>query len=283
MKNPFPKQILRKLLSLKSLRQEQGLKYNPRGFFKSARTRKSQKSTLAILILTLCLLTQCQSPKGLGYQGNPLFAWLGGGTAEKKADPVSIYQRYPQFFVDSYEFPVGGKFGEGFYIAQKFGVENPKFGYRFHLGEDWNYIGGGDSDFGSPIYSIANGIVSLTADYGGGWGKIVRIVHKHPSPEKGQFFFIESLYAHLYTIEVEPGQMVRKGEWIGTIGDAGGSYPSHLHFEIRAGFGSALGGGYSFGTDGFFSPTKFLIAQVSKEKLMNEDQFAPALEKSLAP
>ncbi|TGN20942.1 M23 family metallopeptidase [Leptospira idonii] len=190
---------------------------------------------------------------------------------------MQIFQRYPDFIADSYEFPAGGKYGEGYYIAQKFGVENPKFGYRFHLGEDWNYVGGGDSDYGAPVYSISNGIVSVIADYGGGWGKVVRVIHKHPVPEtKNQFYYFEALYAHLYTIEVEPGQMVKKGEWIASIGDAGGAYPSHLHFELRTVSGAPLGGGYSFSTDGFFSPTKFLIAQVSKEKAIHEDQFGPA-------
>ncbi|MDZ4728062.1 MAG: M23 family metallopeptidase [Leptospira sp.] len=216
----------------------------------------------------------CQSSKGFAYTGNPLFGWLGSSSFERKTDTTSIFKRYPQVIANEFEFPAGGKFAEGFYIAQKFGVENAKFGNRLHLGEDWNFIGGGDSDFASPVYSIADGVVSLIANYGGGWGKVIRVVYKLPNNGSLGDTYIEALYAHLYTIEVEPSQIVRRGEWLGSIGDAGGKYPSHLHFELREKKDAPLGGGYAVSAEGYLHPTKFLIQQLAKEKKLTEEQFA---------
>lgn len=41
-------------------------------------------------------------------------------------------------------------------------------------------------------------------------------------------------YVHLKTVEVRPGQKVRRGERIGLLGKEGGTLWSHLHFEIRS-------------------------------------------------
>jgi len=144
------------------------------------------------------------------------------------------------------DFPVGKKNGEGFYIAQHFAEINPRFRNRYHLGEDWNYIGGGDTDFGAPVYSIGRGIVSMTKDLGGGWGKVIRICHsftKEASQKLG-YEFVESIYAHLSEFHVATGDKVERGRWLGSIGNSNQAYPSHLHFEIRNILGKDLGGGY---------------------------------------
>ena len=74
-------------------------------------------------------------------------------------------------------------------------------GVNDHLGNDWNGNDGGDSDLGDPVHAIAAGVVSEATDHGGGWGNVVRVVHacgEVPGHE------VESLYAHLDTIEVRP-------------------------------------------------------------------------------
>jgi len=230
---------------------------------------------IGFLLILLSLTQACSTGNGLGYRGNPLIGWIETKFTENKVDVFSTFRRYPNLRSERFEFPVGGRYGEGYYIAQKFGAENFKFGQRLHLGEDWNYIAGGDSDFGAPVFSISNGVVSSVADHGGGWGRVVRIVHKETdSKSEGKGFrFIESLYAHLWTIDVIPGQIVQTGEWIGTIGNAGGAYISHLHFELRDKPNLPLGGGYSYELDGFLPPTQFLSKKLQPEKRINEDIF----------
>ena len=63
-----------------------------------------------------------------------------------------------------FDYPVGTADGHGYYNAQGFTENN-------HLGDDWNGTGGGNTDFGDPIYAIANGRVKVAEDYGGGWAR----------------------------------------------------------------------------------------------------------------
>ena len=147
---------------------------------------------------------------------------------------------------DGFDFPVGPPDAAGYYDAQPFGTDT-------HLGSDWNGRGGGDTDKGDPVAAVADGRVSEASDIGGGWGPVVRIVHRTGDG------CVESLYAHLDTIAVEAGAIVRRGDPIGTIGDAHGVYVAHLHLELRDAPGLPLGGGY--GTpDGHLDPTAFVNA-----------------------
>ena len=153
----------------------------------------------------------------------------------------------PASACDGFDFPVGHPDAEGYYDAQPFGTDE-------HLGHDWNGNGGGDSDYGDPVHSIARGRVVFAQDVGGGWGNVVRIVH---ACDDGT---VESVYAHLATITVVPEQTVQRGELVGTIGDAGGQYLAHLHLELRDAPGLPLGGGYGPDTTGYLDATAFIAA-----------------------
>lgn len=146
--------------------------------------------------------------------------------------------------VDGFDFPVGPPDGVGYRDAQPFGRNR-------HLGSDWNGVGGGNTDFGDPIHAIADGVVTSSREFGGGWGLVVRIAH----PIHGGC--VESLYAHLSESAVVRGQRVQRGERIGAMGDAGGIYSAHLHFELRARVGLPLGPGYGDPT-GYLDPTAFI-------------------------
>ena len=143
---------------------------------------------------------------------------------------------------DGFDFPVGPPDGTGYYDAQPFGDND-------HLGADWNGLGGGDTDLGDPVFAVSSGVVIDAAHRGGGWGNVVRI--KHPCAS------VESLYAHLDTVEVIAGMQVTRGQRIGTIGTAHGQYRAHLHFEIRDRW-LPLGGGYSTDRRGYLDPTVFI-------------------------
>lgn len=151
-------------------------------------------------------------------------------------------------FTDGFDYPVGKPDGEGYYNAQEFGK-------NYHLGDDWNGVGGGNTDLGDTVYAIANGYVNFAEDVKGGWGIVVRITH-HLSENKK----VESLYAHFSDFFVTPYQYVSKGTPIGTIGTAGGLYPAHLHFEIRDQINLPIGGGYSRENNGYLDPTAFIKA-----------------------
>lgn len=150
-----------------------------------------------------------------------------------------------------FDFPVGPPDAQGYYDAQGFG-EN------FHLGEDWNGAAGGTSDLGDPVHAIANGEVTFAEDAGKGWGNVVRVVHH--VRRQGRSSFVESLYAHLDTIEVEVGDLVERGQIVGAIGDADGAYVPHLHFEIRRTPDLPIGPGYSPDNSQWLDPSAFIRA-----------------------
>lgn len=125
---------------------------------------------------------------------------------------------------DGFDLPVGRDGTKKYYKAR---------GYRpnGHLGEDWNGVGGGDTDLGDPVTCVGNGIVVFAEDYKRGWGNVVII--RHAYLDGGALKYVDSLYGHLQEIKTRLGAHVARGELIGTIGGNNGMYPAHLHFEMR--------------------------------------------------
>ncbi len=80
---------------------------------------------------------------------------------------------------------------------------------------------------GSPVTASDAGYVVLAGGgWNGGYGNHVIIDH-------GNGF--STLYAHLNSIFVSPGETVGKGAQVGTMGNTGNSTGPHLHFEVRYG------------------------------------------------
>ncbi len=129
---------------------------------------------------------------------------------------------------DGFDFPVGKPNAEGYYKSRGLRLRSPR-----HFGEDWNGRGGGDSDTGDPVYSIADGVVTFAYNVRGGWGNVVLTRHAYRDPATGQVKEIDTLNGHLDKILVKTGQVLKRGQQIGTIGSNFGMYPAHLHFEIR--------------------------------------------------
>lgn len=169
----------------------------------------------------------------------------------------TLFQSQPDFIAEGFDFPVGIPDGKNYYIAQDFDEVNNSFGGNIHLGEDWNGTGGGNTDLGDPVYTIADGYVNYSTNEGPGWGNVVKITHKVCSTDTT--FFVESLYGHLDTIMVPQGTYVKKGQQIGTIGNADGAYWAHLHLELRIGALNGVGGGYESTPPSFFlDPSDFI-------------------------
>ena len=125
---------------------------------------------------------------------------------------------------DGFDQPVGKPDADGYYMSRGFRA-------RYHMGEDWNGLEGGNSDLGKPVYAAANGIVVLARDMRMGWGNLVII--RHIFLEDRQMKTVDSVYAHLDKTLVREGKQVVRGQQIGTIGTNRGMYMAHLHFEIR--------------------------------------------------
>jgi len=140
-----------------------------------------------------------------------------------------------------FDFPVGTIDGIGAYQDIATGKEYSgwykvvefceAYMYGIHPAEDWNGIGGGNTDMGQTVYSIGKGIVKHASNVGGNWGNVVVIEHAYY--ENGTVKKVQSLYAHLDTIVVEKGKYISRRFPIGTIGTNYGMFSAHLHFEIR--------------------------------------------------
>jgi len=121
------------------------------------------------------------------------------------------YPLWPQTFVLPLEGPVTSQFG-----AIRVINDNPP---RRHTGIDIA------ADEGAPVVTPGRGIVRL-ADYLLAGGNSVIIDHG---------LGISSAYMHLHTIAVEEGQVVNRGELIGTVGMTGYATGNHLHWEVNIG------------------------------------------------
>lgn len=154
---------------------------------------------------------------------------------------------------DGFDYPVGPPDARNYYKFRGFLPKNLE-----HLGEDWNGTGGGNTDFGDYVYAAADGVVFYSDDFRAGWGNVIRMVHNYGTQQKPRY--IETLYAHVASSWVRPGSRMRRGQVIGTIGDAKGKYHAHLHFEMRRKPGKDIGCGYKGDTLGFVDPTQFIRA-----------------------
>ncbi len=75
---------------------------------------------------------------------------------------------------------------------------------------------------GSKIHTIASGFVTFSGRKSG-YGNVIDIHHSDS---------LKSRYAHLNTIKVKKGEVVRKGDIIATMGQTGRATGSHLHLEV---------------------------------------------------
>ncbi len=129
---------------------------------------------------------------------------------------------------DGFDYPVGKPNGEGYYKARGLRLNTPR-----HMGEDWNGKGGGNSDLGAPVYTIGHGLVTYADDAKGRWGKVVIVRHAFREPRTGKVLCCQTLYGHLDRIDVQLGQLVKRGDQVGTIGTNRGMFPAHLHAELH--------------------------------------------------
>jgi murein DD-endopeptidase MepM/ murein hydrolase activator NlpD len=181
--------------------------------------------------------TQDFSPNGFGV----FRPGLGPGDAKPAYQALeTIAEAEPPEPVapvaDGLQFPVGKEdrnVWDDYYVAAFFLDNNyhsdPSNGGAWHPGEDWNALTGGDTDLGAPVYSVAHGRVVVSDHYTPSWGNIVVVEHHLTNGR-----VVWSQYAHLRERLVAVGDIVSRGQQIGSIGKGDqDKWPAHLHFEIR--------------------------------------------------
>jgi murein DD-endopeptidase MepM/ murein hydrolase activator NlpD len=86
-----------------------------------------------------------------------------------------------------------------------------------HTGMDFN------AAIGTPIYATGDGVVDRADAEAAGYGSHVVINHG---------FGYQTLYGHMSKMLVKPGQVVKRGEIIGLVGNSGISSGPHVHYEV---------------------------------------------------
>lgn len=90
-------------------------------------------------------------------------------------------------------------------------------GVEFHKGVDI------PAAIGTKVKAPADGVITFIG-IKGGYGKVIKIDH-------GNHYM--TVYGHLHSFDVKVGDRVKKGDFIGEVGDSGMSTGSHLHYEVR--------------------------------------------------
>jgi len=90
-------------------------------------------------------------------------------------------------------------------------------GTRPHMGIDIS------APTGTPIVAPADGVV-LSAGREAEYGLLICVDHGHG---------FTTMYGHLKEIRVKPGDRVKTGQLLGTVGTTGNTTGPHLHYEVR--------------------------------------------------
>lgn len=141
----------------------------------------------------------------------------GTGTIAGTNDPNS-----------SWTWPIHSK--DYSYISSKFGPRNVKYGSKNHKGID--IAGGNGALGGKEILAVAPGeVVRVQNALSSDRGRYVQVKHKTST---GQDMYV--IYQHNKKNFVNPGDKVKQGQSIGTVGGTGKSenaFANHLHFEVN--------------------------------------------------
>lgn len=89
---------------------------------------------------------------------------------------------------------------------------------KFHEGMDFT------APVGTDVYASADGVVASISKEYTGYGNSIRINHG---------FGYTTLYAHLSAFKVKEGEVVKRGDIIGYVGNTGKSTGPHLHYEVH--------------------------------------------------
>lgn len=160
---------------------------------------------------------------------------------------LGLLADYPNFIrnytVQNINFTVNEKMSVPLNNGYTYSLDDKAgFGFRVHpITKEMSFHPGIDikTSTGTPIYSLANGVVVKTG-YNDGYGNFVVVYHGEINDV--HYF---STYNHMHeSAYVQEGQQVTSLTKLGIVGSTGLSEGPHLHFEIRIGIKN--GNSYKF-------------------------------------
>jgi len=136
-----------------------------------------------------------------------------------------------------------------YHLSSTFGYRiDPKWGgVARHTGIDLA------TDTGNPVYSTGDGIIRKVAHENHGYGNFIIVDHG---------FGYKTRYAHLHTILVKEGQVVKRGEHIAYSGNSGKSTGAHLHYEVMY-------------RDNYVNPLNYMDLSIPLEDYRNMVEIVP--------
>ena len=105
------------------------------------------------------------------------------------------------------------------WVTSNFGYRRDPFTGRRRMHDGIDIV----APYGSAIAAPADGRVS-SAGWKYGWGRCVEIDHGNG---------IRTFFAHCRSLAVKPGDTVKRGEKIATVGSSGRSTGTHLHYGVK--------------------------------------------------
>lgn len=203
-----------------------------------------------ISIDSIISLNQITSPRGLAVNSKLLIPKMSGiyhkvrkndslfkiskayGVKLEKIKDYNELGGYLQ--VGKTLFVPGGKYSRfqkdyifgNIFITPVKGILTSTYGFRIHPIKRLRLFHTGidiAKNMGDRVRAAADGVV-VQAGFNGGYGKYVKIKHS---------IGYETAYAHLSALWVKPGQKVKKGQFLGRVGNTGISTGPHLHFEVK--------------------------------------------------
>ena len=134
---------------------------------------------------------------------------------DKDADEINAFDPVIEYYDPNFGTPLLYPLPKEYVITTQYSVIDELHPIG-HNGIDYG------APYGTPILAAEEGTV-IKAEYYGGYGNCVFIAH-----ENG----IETRYGHMSLLNVQVGDVVKRGQQIGLVGSTGHSTGPHLHFEV---------------------------------------------------
>lgn len=106
-----------------------------------------------------------------------------------------------------------------YYISSKYGKRKHPVTKKWAMHHGIDLAG----TWQEKVRATADGTV-VSSGWEGSFGRVVRVQHR---------FGIQTIYAHLASLNVKKGDYITSGDIIGSMGSSGRSDGAHLHYEIR--------------------------------------------------